>query len=450
MVKLSQSLPVALTVALGVTFSSAFIVVSELTHQRVGTAIRDLVVPLQAKVLLGETAAALNEAESAQHSFLLTGRATYLKPYHEAPKRIQRATDQLRALWVDNPLQLARLAQLNHQADQRFGELDAVIGLYRSQGEFAAIKLIESDPERKSAGAFDKVIASAITDETQRYEARRLNWSSEFTLLRGGAAVLSTINLILLILCYLHARRELGLMASHVESAESRRLEVEQIADERTTVLSELASSQQEQQERERAKIARDIHDELGSAVISARMDVTYVLTKLRNSDPDLAEKLESAIQNLDDSIDIKRRLIEELRPSVLDTLGLAPAIEWLAQQVCKRAELTLHLSLEEDLTDMPEHVAITLYRITQEALTNIVKYAKASEVSIKLFSTNDTWGLTIKDDGIGLPGGAMASRLSHGLIGMRQRALGLKGSFTIATESGHGVTIQVRVPRPT
>jgi signal transduction histidine kinase len=229
--------------------------------------------------------------------------------------------------------------------------------------------------------------------------------------------------------------------------AEQQRLETE--VERRTGELSELSNHLQMVREEEKTRLARDIHDELGGVLVSAKMDVSWAEERLRDADPEVAAKLHRAQESLDAGVALKRRIIEELRPSLLDNLGLGAAIEWLAHQVCDRAGIDLAISLPEDPPKLQPTMAIALFRIVQEALTNVVKYAKAKKVEIDLLHTPDTVSLVISDDGIGIPEGAQNNRLSHGISGMRHRVRALRGEFSIHGTPGRGTMIEVTLPLP-
>ena len=149
----------------------------------------------------------------------------------------------------------------------------------------------------------------------------------------------------------------------------------------------------------------------------------------------------------LDEGVEMKRRIIEELRPTLLDNLGLASAIDWQVKQVCDRAGLQCTLNLEESDIELPPEVSIALYRIVQEALTNVVKYAKARHVEVDLVQNAEEVSLVLQDDGVGLPPGADTNALSHGISGMRQRVRALGGEFTIRGKPRAGTTLEVNIP---
>jgi signal transduction histidine kinase len=162
---------------------------------------------------------------------------------------------------------------------------------------------------------------------------------------------------------------------------------------------------------------------------------------------PEAAEKLERALSILDEGVEMKRRIIEELRPTLLDNLGISSAIDWQVRQTCERAGLQCELNLAD--IEAPPAVSIAVYRIVQEALTNIVKYASARNVDVELLGDDEGVSLIVHDDGAGLPAGVETNRLSHGIIGMRQRVRALNGTFKIGSRPGSGTTIEVFIPFP-
>lgn len=141
----------------------------------------------------------------------------------------------------------------------------------------------------------------------------------------------------------------------------------------------------------------------------------------------------------------MKRRIIEELRPTLLDNLGLAAALEWQARQTCERAGIACELDLDE--FTLPPDVAIALFRVAQEALTNIVKHANARNVKLRIARDEAGVMLSISDDGGGMPSRASPTRLSHGMAGMRQRVRAFDGRFTIRSRVGSGTTIETFIP---
>jgi signal transduction histidine kinase len=251
---------------------------------------------------------------------------------------------------------------------------------------------------------------------------------------------------LLLVVWYL-ARRDTQQREDRRRSMVDDKRRLENEVEERTAELSELSNYLQRVREDEKSKLARDIHDELGGILVSAKMDVAWVEERMKKKDSEATAKLERALQALDEGVQIKRRIIEELRPTLLDNLGLAAAVDWQVHEVCDRAGLACNIATPSDDSAIAPQVSIALYRILQEALTNIVKYAKAKNVSVDLGLTQDTVTLLIEDDGIGIPEDAQDNLLSHGIAGMRQRVRALHGDFAIARRPEGGTVIEVNIP---
>jgi signal transduction histidine kinase len=244
------------------------------------------------------------------------------------------------------------------------------------------------------------------------------------------------------------ARREFSHREERRLFAVEQQRRLEALVDARTAELSELSNHLQDVREEEKAKLARDIHDELGGILVSAKMDVESVHRRVAALDPAAGERLARAMAALDGGVDVKRRIIEELRPTLLDNFGLQTALDWLVTEGCQRAGLDCELDLSPDVVLPPEQ-AIAVYRIVQEALTNIVRHAGAKRVAVELVRGPDAWTLVVSDDGAGVAEAASRNRLSHGISGMRQRARALGGEFSIRGRSGAGTVIEVIVPVP-
>ncbi|MBS1160147.1 MAG: hypothetical protein H6R15_2566 [Proteobacteria bacterium] len=227
--------------------------------------------------------------------------------------------------------------------------------------------------------------------------------------------------------------------------AERRRSERELVATNRQ--LQELSASLQKVREEERARIARELHDELGQLLTGMRMEVSWLGGRLPDEPPMLAGKI-SAIKGLiDQTIVSVRRIAAELRPLVLDDLGFAAAAGWYVDQFSSRTGLPVTLELPADDPRQDEAVATALFRILQESLTNVARHAKASRVEVRLELRGDEWALSVKDDGQGFNQGA-ARNGGIGLIGMRERANILAGHFYVVSAPGAGTVVEVVIPR--
>jgi len=207
-----------------------------------------------------------------------------------------------------------------------------------------------------------------------------------------------------------------------------------------------LTAHMEQVREEERTRIAREIHDELGQALTGLKMDLSWFAGRLPNQ-PALAEKSASMLKLIDSTVNAVRRLSTELRPAILDNLGLIAAIEWLAQEFQRRTGVSCEfITPEEDLV-LDQERTTALFRISQEALTNVTRYANAHSVQILLERDGPQLLLRISDDGRGIADADQRSTHSFGLLGMRERAHLLGGTFEISGQPGHGTTLTVRIP---
>ncbi|MDE3234917.1 MAG: PAS domain S-box protein [Bacteroidota bacterium] len=228
-----------------------------------------------------------------------------------------------------------------------------------------------------------------------------------------------------------------------VDITERRMAEQELIASH--IQLRELATYLQKVREEERKYIAREIHDEFGQLVTGLKMDVSLLKAKIEKRLPDLAPRLSETIELADQVVKSVRRISSELRPSVLDDIGLAAAIEWQSKEFEKRTGIPC--SFKHNLKD--DHLSVdvksNLFRIYQESLTNIMRHAEATEVKVSLIEKDDYIHLIIKDNGKGFTEAGKSK--SFGLLGMKERAIMINGIFAIESELQKGTTIQISVP---
>jgi len=212
-------------------------------------------------------------------------------------------------------------------------------------------------------------------------------------------------------------------------------------------VLRKLFANLQSVREEERKRISREIHDELGQALTALKMDLYWLDSKLVSDNKVLHKKTTSMLNLLDTTIQRVKKLSADLRPGLLDDLGLVAAIEWQA------GEFQDHTGIKCRVTFRPEDISIdadkatAIFRIFQETLTNIARHARATAVNINLKKKNDEIILRVKDNGIGITQEQIADTTSLGLIGMKERVFPFKGKLTIVGERGKGTTLSVILP---
>ena len=429
--------------------SASVLVFSERSYHRLAQANLSLSDSLEIQAITSQILALVIDAETAQRGFLLTARREYLEPYVAALPNIDPRLKKLKQLTAADPMQQERLSRLTKLIAEKFAELEATLALHKGRGSRAALELIETDVGRRTMNEIRQVIGQVQETERAELIARTARWNEDVASSRFGLTVITALSLALIILVYFLTRRDM-VQRERVRRTLERQVRARTAElTERTSELSELSSSLQRVQEAEKSKLARDIHDELGSILVSVRMDISWAYSRMKNVDAVAAGKLARAIQILDEGVEIKRRIIEDLRPTLLDNLGLGAAISWHAQHTCDQAGVRCEVWVPDEETPIPSELAIALFRVVQEALTNVLRHAKATHAWITLTAIDDCLRLRIRDDGIGIRPEAQLNKLSHGVHGMRQRITALGGEFRIQGSPGAGTTVDVVVPLP-
>lgn len=444
-------LKVLFPLVLGVALSMGILVFSEIGFRRLDAQNRSLAVSLEIQSTLHEVLALIVDAETSQRGYLLTSQPEYLDPYRAALPKIDDRFKRLQELVAEHsaPAQRDRVARFNNLIGKKVAELEATLALYEKAGREAAFELISTGIGQRTMDQIRAAVSAMTSDHSLVVTAGGDRWTRDVEFARLGMQLLTGFTIALLLIVWTLLRREILQRDEKRRQllAEQQRLEIE--VERRTGELSELSNHLQMVREEEKTRLARDIHDELGGVLVSAKMDVSWVEDRLKNVDAEIGAKLRRAQESLDAGVALKRRIIEELRPSLLDNLGLGAAIEWLAHQMCDRAGIEPQITVPTDAPQLAPEMSIALFRIVQEALTNMVKYAKAKKVEIELVQTADHVSLLLSDDGVGIPEGAQNNRLSHGISGMRHRVRALRGEFSIHGTPGRGTMIEVTLPLP-
>ena len=249
---------------------------------------------------------------------------------------------------------------------------------------------------------------------------------------------------------YLCVYDERGRITGHLgiqRDITDRHLAAEEIARSRAE-LRALAARLESIREEERTRIARELHDELGQALTGLKLDLAWLERRLnRHSQAELVDRCANLLSRLDGVMISTRRIITELRPSVLDQLGLADAIEWQAHDFAARTGLALDLAIDCECGPPTEAVASPVFRMLQEALTNVAKHANATRVSVALRIEPERLLLDVSDDGRGITRDELRGAHSLGLLGLRERALALGGTVSIMANPDGGTTVALRIP---
>ena len=220
------------------------------------------------------------------------------------------------------------------------------------------------------------------------------------------------------------------------------------LVERRTEELTELSQHLIRVSEEEKASLARELHDTLGSNLTAINMDLNWISRRTPEASREVRERLQRVIQLLGETVELKHEVIEGLRPSLLDNLGLAFAMQSHCKEFTRRTGIPCEIDVVEDFDDLDPAWSIALYRIVQESLTNISKHAQASRVRIELTRDAEGVRLRIADDGVGVKDETLSKPKSHGVIGMRERMRLVGGRFAITrAPGGRGTVVEAFIP---
>jgi PAS domain S-box-containing protein len=208
-----------------------------------------------------------------------------------------------------------------------------------------------------------------------------------------------------------------------------------------------LAARLQSVREEERKKVAREIHDELGQALTAIKIDLVSLIREPLVDQQQQWNRTHSVLKLVDQTIQTVRRIATELRPGILDDLGLVAALEWAAEEFEARTGTKCRLDLPVDDIEIDQDRATAMFRIFQETLTNVARHASASQVDVRLAREDGDLSLEVRDNGRGIPEEKLSNSASLGILGMRERAVLLGGELTISGAPGKGTTLRVRIP---
>lgn len=385
------------------------------------------------------------DAETGQRGYLLTSRPEYLEPYEKAQQQIGKDYQMLDDYYRKSPEAQETLHRLHELTDTKLSELALAIDLHRQGKPDASLNLMLSGIGKEKMDAIRVLGNTLLERETANVRDSRASIYSTLLLSRIGVAGLSAISLLALFLYLRQSSAFEKQLQEQKRLVQAERDRLEREVEHRTEQLTELTQHLQTAREDERMRLARDLHDELGALLTSAKLDAARMKSRLAGVAPEAMERLTHLIETLNSGIALKRRIIEDLRPSALSNLGLVATLEILAAEYAERSGVPVHCELEQ--VQLEPNADLVVYRLVQEAITNITKYAKAANVWIKLAARDEKVEISVRDDGVGFDP-ATRSGSAHGLVGMRFRVQAEGGSLLVRSKPGEGTLIQATLPR--
>ena len=433
-----------LVFALSLVAALALIAISEGTYQRSRATLDGLGTMATTRITLLTFARDISEAETEQRGYMVTGQKTYREASSNALKRLEESLQYLHSYFANEAEAKGTLQQLQNLTDTKISEMKLILELYDAGKVDAAKELVMSGIGKEHMDAIRAQSAALLRYETQKIEHSRRGLGDAILFNRLGVGALTGLSLFAL---FFYLRQSFALKQEQLElqrmlEAERNRLEVEVIL--RTTQLTELAHHLQTAREDERSRLARNLHDDLGALLTSAKLDVARIKSRVATVVPETQDLLAHLVATLNSGIALGRGIIEDLRPSALSNLGLIAALGILVKDFSDSNSVETHgtfLSVPLDST-----TELLVYRVVQESLTNITKYAGAKNVWVSLSLIDGRVQVSVRDDGAGFDP-LNKRKQAYGLIGMLYRVEAAKGELKIVSAPGEGTLIEVSLP---
>jgi len=395
---------------------------------------------------LSEYLALISGAETSERGYLLTSESAYLSQYQRAIAAVAPALERLRRAYATvahGPDQTQELAALT--ARQR-NDLEQILLAFedRQAHPFDATRI---DAGHAAMDDIQTVVAAMRAAESTELEAATASWRRDLLWSRWLILIGTALNVGLLLLTMRRVYRDMQRRAQQATDLRDRSQELERQVAERTRDLAALSTHLQEVSEQEKAALSRELHDELGGLLVAARMDLSWLQQRLPTNNPAIEQRFKRIHESLSAGVDLKRRVVEELRPTLLDNMGLFAALRWQFKETCRRSGLVCTETFPEDEPKFTPVAAIAIFRVAQEALTNILKHAGAATAHLAVEIDEQQFILRVTDDGKGITQARLQAMASHGLASMRHRIVTLGGNWQLTSPPSGGTTVTAMLP---
>lgn len=436
------ALPLALAAVLLV------LVINELAYHRASVALAALDQRVELRRDVQLLVRRVGDAESGQRGFLLTGRDEYLEPYERSLGSVRMLAKAVAQGYGDDAEAAVHVAAIIGAAESKLSEMETVLELYREGRHDTWQALLSTNIGKEQMDAVRSAADRLFALESSRIVEGRDGVAETLRVSRLALGAMAALGTLAMVLFLRQSRAADAAQRRHDAELQAERDQLERQVERRTAELNELAHHLQSAREDERASLARELHDELGALLTAAKLDAARLKRSLGGPVAESEARLAHLNGTVNRGIELKRRIIEDLHPSALSTLGLAAALDILSREFAQRSELKVHTELKELTLD--ERSAITVYRLVQESLTNIAKHAKASTVHVTLRETTGAPAgieVAVQDDGRGFDPNAVPGS-QHGLLGMRQRVQALDGRLQLDSAPGRGTRLVAWLPQ--
>src|ERR1700761_2236318 len=387
---------------------------------------------------LNEFAGLITDAESAQRGYLLTGEGAYLGPYAAAVTQVGQALDHLHDAYGGDESS-PEFHQLRVLTGKELGELEDGVALLKKHDVPAAASIVGTDVGKRTRDSTVAILGTMRNEEAAEAAAANAEWRKDYRLSRWVSAAGAILNIGLVLLAIRLVYSDMKRRARQATALRGQKSELEQQVEARTRELTALSTHLQGVSEQEKSALSRELHDELGGLLVAAHMDLSWLQQRLPTSDPSIEQRFKRIPESLSAGVDLKRLVVEELRPTLLDNMGLFTALRWQFKETCRRTGLCCTETIPEIQLKFSPDAAIGVFRVAQEALTNILKHSEAKSADLFISIDRDTFTLRITDDGKGIASSRLTTSTTHGLVSMRHRIAGLGGTWDLGSPPSGG-----------
>lgn len=429
-------MPLAMPFLISAVLSLA--VIGEVTYRNAHTTLTAGIALTDARIGAAKLLQLLTDAETAQRGYLLTSNTEYLEPLRNAEREFAQGSVFLKFIGAVGQTGPADAEKIRATVAAKFAEIDRTIEIAVSGDRDQALALVKSDNGKQLMDQLRELFNTKLSEAAQLQQHAR---DSIYTSLLFNRLAVLVLSCVLALGLYVHVRQARTLERERTGYAHALEREVAEKSAELRTLAAWLETAREE----EKSHLACELHDELGGILTAAKLTMARLRGKL-GTEPKLIELVDFVNLRLNDGISLKRRIIEDLRPSTLSTLGLHFALDNLCSDASRHLAVPVISNIVE--VKIGHSAELAIFRVAQEALTNVGKYAKATEVTVRLEQDEAEVRLTITDNGMGFD--PFAPRVGrHGLDGMRFRMESHGGTLSIVTGAQRGVTILAKLPKP-
>ena len=423
--------------------AAVLLAINERGHQRSTQALAKLDERAAAGTQIQAVLRHVLDVETSHRGYLLTGRGVYLEPATQAAMDMVAALDGLQRFYSGDVQGLALLAAVRSNALARLRELQTMQQAF-DVGQSQQLAGLLADDDGRRLATTRTLVTALAAGQSNQVAAEGQAVLGTLRTSRFGVDLFAGLGLLALGLMLLRLRTLDTLQQRHAQDLNDERLRLQAQLPVRTADLRELASHLQTVREDESSRLALELHDVLGALLSATQTDIQALQRTVAGATPEVLARLDHLAETIASGISLKQRIVDNLRPVSLSTLGLVPALELLAKDFAERAGVLVQTDLH--VLALSEAAQLTIFRLVQEALTNVAKHAQAHLVQVTLIAQGLQACVSVNDDGLGFEPSA-PRRSAHGLLGMHARVHAAGGTLDIGAAPGKGCSVTACLP---